>query len=253
MDEIQRIRAAMEGSNPVITEAQQELIKRYAALLGEDGSAIIQDIEAEAEQAGRLPADNFKLIESCCQDLNKRVASLEISNESIREREAERLAQVEAMREQVTRYNGARASRDNAALARIKPTLYNLVDKYMADVDKDQEDGLAPDVAKTWKDQAYAIVNEALTFFGNFIGDDPAPRPEDSLAPFKKAIETATHLAEAVAKEIQDPGEERLRDLARKLGTSKKEIMALSRSLMVGQAASIATEANRLASDAGED
>jgi hypothetical protein len=95
-------------------------------------------------------------------------------------------------------------------------------------------------------------VNEALIFFGNFIGDDPAPRPEDSLAPLRKAIETATHLAEAVAKEIQDPGEERLRDLARKLGTAKKEIMALSRSLMVGQASSIATEANRLASDAGE-
>ncbi len=80
----------MEGSNPVITEAQQELIKRYAALLGEDGSAIIQDIKAEAEQAGRLPADIFKLLESCCQDFNKRVASLEISNELIREREAER-------------------------------------------------------------------------------------------------------------------------------------------------------------------
>jgi hypothetical protein len=55
-----------------------------------------------------------------------------------------------------------------------------------------------------------------------------------------------------VAKEIQDPSEERLRDLARKLWTAKKEIMALSRSLMVGQVASIATEANRLASDAGE-
>jgi hypothetical protein len=252
LDEIQRIRSAMEGGNPVITKAQQGFIERNAALLGEDGSAIIQDIQAEAEKAGRLPADIFKLIESCCQDLIKRVASLEISNELIRERETERLAQVEAMREQVTRYNGARASRDNAALARIKPTLYDLVDKYIADVDKDEKDGLAPDVVKTWKDQAYLVVDEALTFFGNFIEDDPAPKSGDSLAPLRKAIETATHLAETVAKEIQDPGEERLRDLARKLGTAKKEIMALSGSLMVGQAASIVTEANRLASDAGE-
>jgi hypothetical protein len=252
LDKIQRIRAAMEGDNPVITEAQQGLIKRNAVLLGEDRNAIIQDIQTEAEQDGRLPADIFKLIESCCQDLNKRVASLEISNELIRERETERLAQVEAMREQVTRHNGARASRDNAALARIKPTLYDLLDKYIADVDKDEEDGLAPDVVKTWKDQGYLVVNEALAFFGNFNEDDPAPKPGDSLAPLRKAIETATHLAKTVAKEIQDPGEERLRDLARKLGTAKKEIMALSRSLMVGQAASIATEANRLASDAGE-
>jgi hypothetical protein len=156
------------------------------------------------------------------------------------------------MREQVTRYNGARANGDNAALAKIKPTLYGLIDKYIADVDKDEEDRLVSDVAQTWKDQAYQIVNEALIFFGNFIEDDPAPKSGDSLAPLRKAIETATHLAETVAKEIQGPGEERLRDLARKLGTAKKEIMALSRSLMVGQAASIATEANRLASNAGE-
>ncbi len=180
------------------------------------------------------------------------MVSLEISNELIRERETERLVQVEAMREQVTRYNGARASRDNASLARIKPTLYDLLDKYMADVDKDEEDGLAPDVVKTWKDPVYLVVNEALAFFDNFSWDNPAPKPGDSLAPLRRAIETATHLAETVAKEIQDPSEERLRDLVRKLGTAKKEIMALSRSLMVGQAASIATEANRLASNAGE-
>jgi hypothetical protein len=96
----------MEGGKPVIAEAQQELIRRNAALLGKDGNDIIQDIQAEAEVDGRLPADIFKLVERCCQDLSKRVASLEISNDLIREREAERLAQVEAMREQVTRVSG---------------------------------------------------------------------------------------------------------------------------------------------------
>ncbi len=128
----------MEGGNPVITEAQQELIKKHAALLGDDGDAIIQDIQEEAEKAGKLLADIFKLIESCCRDLGKRAAIQELSNEMIREREPERLVQVEAIREQVTRYNGARASGDNAALARIKPTLQELVDKYMADVNKDE-------------------------------------------------------------------------------------------------------------------
>jgi hypothetical protein len=52
LDEIQRIRAAVEGGNPVITGAQQELIEKYVALLGEDGDAIIQDIQAEAEKTG---------------------------------------------------------------------------------------------------------------------------------------------------------------------------------------------------------
>ncbi len=43
-----------------------------------------------------------------------------------------------------------------------------------------------------------------------------------------------------------------LRSYAKQLGNSKKDIMALSRSLMVGQAASVATEATRLANEAGE-
>jgi hypothetical protein len=38
LDEIQRVWAAMEGGNPVITEAQQGLIKRNAALLGRTGT-----------------------------------------------------------------------------------------------------------------------------------------------------------------------------------------------------------------------
>ncbi len=164
----------MEGGNPVIMEAQQELIKRNAALLGEDGNAIIQDIQTEAELDGRLPADIFKLIERCCQDMNKRVASLEISNELIKERETERLAQVEAMREQVTRFSGARANGDNAGLMRVKLALNDMAEKYMKDVDKDEEDGLAPDMVKTWKDQVYIVVKEALEFFERFSGENPA-------------------------------------------------------------------------------
>jgi hypothetical protein len=62
------------------------------------------------------------------------------------------LAQVEAIREYVTRFNGAQAGGDNAALMRIKPALLGLVDKYMADVNKDEEDGLVPDTARMWKD-----------------------------------------------------------------------------------------------------
>jgi hypothetical protein len=195
---------------------------------GEDGDGIIQDIQTEAELDGRLPADIFKLIERCCQDLNKRVASLEISNDLIRERETERLAQVEAIREQVTRISGAHANGDNASLMRAKPVLHGMVEKYMKDVDKDEKDRLAPDVVKTWKDQVYEVVKETLEFFDRFGWENPASQPEDSLAPLKRAVEAATHLAETVAKEIQDPSEERLRDLARKLGVAKKEIMALS-------------------------
>jgi hypothetical protein len=256
LDEIQRIRAAMEGGSPVITGAQRELIKKHAALLGEDGKAIIQDIEEEAGKAGKLPADVFRLIDSCLHALGQRAMRQELSNEVIKEREPERLVQVEAIREHATRLIGARASGNNAALESVKQALLGLVEKFMADMDRDKEDGLDPDTARAWKDQVHDIVDEAKLVQDGRDGDGAAPpapaEPADCLAPLRLAIRLATHTMEAVAREIQDPDETTLRGLAKHLGSSKKEIMALSRSLMVGQAASVATEATRLANEAGE-
>jgi hypothetical protein len=109
---------------------------------------------------------------------------------------------VEAIREHVTRFNGARASGDNAALTSIKPALLGLVDKYMADVNKDEEDGLAPDTARMWKDQVYQIVNEAVLFLDGFNGDGAAPpvpaeptapKPVDGLAHLRLVIGIATY------------------------------------------------------------
>jgi hypothetical protein len=72
LEEIQSIRAAMEGSKPVITGAQQELIEKHAAVLGEDGKAMIEAIEEEAKAPNKLPADVFKLIESCLYSLGQK-------------------------------------------------------------------------------------------------------------------------------------------------------------------------------------
>jgi hypothetical protein len=47
--EIQRIWTAMVDGCPALTEAQRDLIKTHTALLGEDGDAIILDIQGEAE------------------------------------------------------------------------------------------------------------------------------------------------------------------------------------------------------------
>ncbi len=251
----------MEGGNPVITGAQQELIEKHAKLLGEDGKAIIQDIEEEAGKAGKLPADVFRLIDSCLLALGRRVVRQELSNEMIKEREPERLVQVEAIREHVTRFTGAQASGDNAALTSTKQALAGLVEKFIADVDKDKEDGLDPDTARLWKDQVHQMVEEAEVFQDCFSGAGVAPpapaeltalKPADGLAPLRLAIRLTTHTMEAVAREIQDPDKTTLRGFAKHLGNSKKEIMALSRSLMVGQAASVATEATWLADEAGE-
>jgi hypothetical protein len=148
LEEIQRIRTAMGDGRPVLMEAQRDLIKRQTALLGEDGDAIIQDIWGEVKAGRRLPADISKVIEKCCQELNQRVACLERSNEVERAREPERLVQVEAMREQVTRFADAKAKGDKAGLMKVKQALHNLTEKFMKDVEAGEKDGLSPDVER---------------------------------------------------------------------------------------------------------
>jgi hypothetical protein len=93
----------------------------------------------------------------------------------IRERETERLTQVEAMREQVTKFIGARAQGENAGLMRVKLALNDMLEKFMKDVDKDEEDGLAPDMVETWKGQVYAAVKEAVEFFQNTSAKENQP------------------------------------------------------------------------------
>jgi hypothetical protein len=135
---------------------------------------------------------------------------------------------------------------------KVKQTLHNLMENYMKDLEADEKDGLSPDVVKMWKEGALDIARDALEFLKHFGEGDPASRLDDALGPLRKAVGGVASLTEAVAKEVQEPDEERLRDLARKLGAAKKEIMALNRSLVVGQPANLATEAHKLAREAGE-
>jgi hypothetical protein len=248
----------MEGKSPVVTGAQRELIEKYAALVGEDGKAIVQDIEGEAERPGKLPADVFRLIDSCLHSLGQRAKRQELSNEVIKRQEPVRLMQVEVIREHATRIAGARASGDNAALESTTQAMLGLVEKFMADVDMDMVDGLDPDTTRAWREQVYEIAGGARPDqpsgggAGAGVGPPVPTEAPDHLAPLKSAIKLATHTMEAVAREIQDPDEITLRGFAKHLGNSKKEIMTLSRSLVVGQSASMATEATRLADEASE-
>jgi methyl-accepting chemotaxis protein len=135
---------------------------------------------------------------------------------------------------------------------RVKKTLPNLMADYMKDLEADEKDRLSSDIVETWKEAALDLARDALEYLNNFSEGDPASRPDDALGPLRKAIGKVAALKEAVTKGVQEPDEEGLRDLARKLGAVKKEIMAMNRSLVVGQSASLATEAHELASEAGE-
>jgi hypothetical protein len=148
LDEIQRIRVALEDSGPVITGTQRELIDKYAAILGEDGKAMIEAIEEEARMPGKLPADVFRIIESCLHSLGQRAKRQDLSNEVIKQREPERLMQVEAIREHTTKLAGARLNGDNATVESIRQATLKVVGKFMETVDKDRDDGLDLDTAR---------------------------------------------------------------------------------------------------------
>ncbi len=245
----------MENSKPVITEFQQELIIKQANVIGEDGRAMINDIEDAALQPNQMAADVFKLIERCMASLNQKVKRQMLSDEVTRQREPERLTQVEAIREQATMLHGSRLSGDGPSEESVRKTMRKLVDEYMAAVDQDK-DGLDPDTARLWKDQVQEVVAQAkldqpvVSVGRSEPGLASHLEATITLAPLKAAIEQARYTTFAVARELTDPDEITLRGFGKQLGSSKKEIIALSKDLAVGQPADVAMEATRLAVEA---
>ncbi len=246
----------MEGRKPVIADHQRELIIKQADIIGEDRVAMIQDIEDAALDTKQMAADVFKMIESCMASLSQKVRVQMQSDEVTRQKEPERLKQIEAIREQATMLHGSRLNVDKLSEESIVKTMRQSVNEYMAAVDQDKEDGLDPDSARLWKEQVQGIValaNLDMPVAGTGgSGPEPASQMEatDCLAPLKYAIDQARYTASAAARELTDPEETVLRGFGKQLGSSKKEIMALSKDLAIGQSADVAMEATRLANEA---
>ncbi len=123
-------------------------------------------------------------------------------------------------------------------------------------MDQDKEDGLDLDTARLWKEQVQEIVTLANLDMPVAGTKEGKPEPAlqavaaECLNPLKDAIDLVRYTAQAVVRELTDPEETVLRGFGKQLGSSRKEIMALSKDLVVGQPASVATEATRLASEA---
>jgi hypothetical protein len=152
--------------------------------------------------------------------------------------------------------HGSRLNKDKPTEESVVKTMRNAVIEYMAAVDQDKEDGLDPVTARLWKEQVQEIVTLAnldMPVTGTRGGElEPAPHEEaaDRLVPPRDAIDQARYTASSAARELTDPEETVLRSFRKQLGSSKREIMALSKDLAVGQPASVAMEATRLASKA---
>jgi hypothetical protein len=91
----------MEGGKPVVTDFLKELIIKQANMIGEDGRAMVEDIEDAATNTTDklLPADIFKMIEGCVASLERKVRVRMQSDAIVVEKEPERFKQLEFIRE----------------------------------------------------------------------------------------------------------------------------------------------------------
>ncbi len=79
----------------------------------------------------------------------------------VKQREPERLLQVETIREHATMLHANRLNGDRLSEESVKKAMGRLVDEYMAAVDQDKDDGLDPDTARVWKEQVQEIAVKA--------------------------------------------------------------------------------------------
>jgi hypothetical protein len=144
------------------------------------------------------------------------------------------------VREQATMLHGSRLNGDKCTEESLVRSMRNSVIKFMGAVDQDVLDGLDLDTARLWKEQVQGIVAVADigTVAADASGVEPQPAPRtgvaDCLNPLRDAIDQARYTMEAVVRELTDPEETVLRGFGKQLGSSKKEIMDLSKNLAVG-------------------
>ncbi len=188
----------MEGHKPVVTDFQRELIIKQANIIGEDGAAMVEDIEdaAASTTVKVMPADVFKMTESCMASLDRKVRIQMQSDAITREKEPERLKQLEAIREQATMLHRSRLNKDQLTEESVAKTIRESVIEYMAAVDQDKEDGLDSDTARMWKEHVQEIVTLANLDMpvagtrGDGLESASRDGDTDCLAPLKDAIPT---------------------------------------------------------------
>jgi len=259
----------MENKKQVITASQRELILKQASITGEDGAGMIEEIEEAAANTvdKMLPADVYRVIDKCMTSLSQRAARRTEADRMVAEKEPERLKQIEAIREQAALLHTCRLNKDKQTEECVAKMMREAVIEYTAAVDQDVADGLDPEAAREWRERAREIVTLAnldMPVAGTrdeeparIPAQDPEPQGQagvaDQLAPLKRAIEQARLIAKAANEELANPEEAVLRGFGKQLGGSRREIMTLSRNLVSGQPAGVATEAARLADEACEN
>ncbi len=183
-----------------------EFIKHHTAILGEDREAAMREIQKKATESVCLPADITRVIDSYCKDLSQKVGLQELSNDLEKDKERERLVQLEAMEAEVSKFKIARAQGNMANLMRVKGALSAQLKKYLEDIKADEEDGVSSDVTGKWKKTALDLTKDAMEYL-NGIDRVVGAKSEDALGPLRRALGKVASLGEDVSSGVLEPEE----------------------------------------------
>jgi hypothetical protein len=175
----------------------------------------------------------------------------ELSNNLEKDKERERLAQLEAMEAEVSKFKAAKAQGNIADLTRVKGALSAQLKTYLEDIEADEGEGISSDVTGKWKKAALDLTKDAMEYLSG-MDRDVGAEDEDALGPLRRALGRVASLSEAATIKVLEPEEGGLRDLAKRLWAIKRELMTLGRGLMVSQPPASAMEVQELVSEAEE-
>ncbi len=79
LDEIKHLGEAIATSKPILTDQKKNEITNYAAVLGEDGVFVAEELLARVKESSNQPADIMRMIKGYISELGKRAALRELS------------------------------------------------------------------------------------------------------------------------------------------------------------------------------
>jgi hypothetical protein len=166
------------------------------------------------------------MIEDYCKELGNWVVLRELSGDLEKERESERMTQLKPREIEVGKLKEASKQRAMAGLTRGRDALTTQLKEFLKGIEANEGDGVSFDTTGKWKKAATYLTGNILAELKG-MGRNVGSEKENALGPLRRAMGRIASLNEAVVLAKAAPEEGRLRDLGRKLGVAKKELVML--------------------------
>jgi hypothetical protein len=158
LEDVKHISEAIAAGTSILMDQEERQIIQQAALLGEDGEAMIEEVLDRAREVAIQPADVLRQVEGCLRKLSKKAALRELSVDLEKEMERERTAQLKVMELEAEKLRAASKKGDMAGLSRGYGALKGQLEAYLSElvVDMDGEK-VSLDPLGTWRRAAMGL------------------------------------------------------------------------------------------------